>query len=154
MSYISVTRIANELRLLQDPDNMSMFDVITQDDMRNFRVILNGPPDSVYEGYRFELSVCIPSEYPHCPPKVKFITPIKHLNINDNGDICLDIIKSKNWTGYQNIRSVIISIISLLSDPNPNDPLDFDLGQMYRESPSNYYDYVRGCCSKFSVKHT
>lgn len=64
------------------------------------------------------------------PPKVVFDTKIYHPNIGitifylDNlGRICLDILK-KNWSPALQIKSVLLSIQSLLSEPNPEDPLN------------------------------
>jgi ubiquitin-conjugating enzyme E2 N len=64
------------------------------------------------------------------PPKVVFDTKIYHPNIGKNinnldnlGRICLDILK-KNWSPALQIKSVLLSIQSLLSEPNPDDPLN------------------------------
>lgn len=63
-------------------------------------------------------------------PKVYFNTTIYHPNIgtiyidiDKLGRICLDILK-KNWSPALQIKSVLLSIQSLLSEPNPDDPLN------------------------------
>ena len=63
-------------------------------------------------------------------PKVYFFTSIYHPNIgtiyidiDSLGRICLDILK-KNWSPALQIKSVLLSIQSLLSEPNPDDPLN------------------------------
>ena len=46
-----------------------------------------------YEGLKYKLSLSFPSRYPYVPPTVKFVTPCYHPNVDDHGNICLDILK-------------------------------------------------------------
>ena len=64
----------------------------------------------------------LPQDYPFKPPKVTFVTRIYHCNISPQGDICLDILKD-NWSAALSVSQVLLSICSLLTDPNPLDPL-------------------------------
>ena len=54
---------------------------------------VTGPEDSPYEGGVFELMLSLPTRYPFEPPKLRFITPIYHPNIDSTGRICLDLLK-------------------------------------------------------------
>uniref|UniRef100_A0A2I3HD35 E2 ubiquitin-conjugating enzyme n=1 Tax=Nomascus leucogenys TaxID=61853 RepID=A0A2I3HD35_NOMLE len=81
-----------------------------------------GPNDSPYQGSVFFLTIHFPKDYPFKPPKVAFTTRIYHPNINSNGSICLDILRSQ-WSPALTISKVLLSICSLLCDPNPDDPL-------------------------------
>jgi ubiquitin-conjugating enzyme E2 D/E len=101
-----------------------------------------GAKDTAYEGGIFELEIQIPSSYPFRPPKVHFKTKIFHPNINDKGDICLDILKSK-WEPSLNLTQVMISILSLMSDPNPLDPFNTTAATIYKENRSEYNAVVR-----------
>ncbi|RXM34651.1 Ubiquitin-conjugating enzyme E2 D4 [Acipenser ruthenus] len=56
-----------------------------------------GPSDSPYQGGVFFLTIHFPTDYPFKPPKVAFTTKIYHPNINSNGSICLDILRSQ-WS--------------------------------------------------------
>lgn len=44
---------------------------------------------------------------------MKFITPCFHPNVDDQGFICLDILKDK-WSALYDVRSLLLSIQSLL----------------------------------------
>ena len=81
-----------------------------------------GPGDSPYQGGVFLLNIHFPTDYPFKPPKCTFTTRIYHPNINSNGSICLDILK-KWMDSPLTIGKVLLSISSLLTDPNPDDPL-------------------------------
>ena len=77
-----------------------------------------GPKGSPYDGGVFYLSIHFPTNYPFTPPKVTFSTRIYHCNITSAGVICLDILKD-NWSPALTISKVLLSISSLLTDPNP-----------------------------------
>ena len=77
-----------------------------------------GPKGSPYDGGVFCLSIQFPTDYPFRPPKVTFTTRIYHCNITSQGAICLDILKD-NWSPALTISKVLLSISSLLTDPNP-----------------------------------
>jgi len=84
---------------------------------------IKGPVGTVYEGLTFRLSMKFPPTYPLNAPTVKFETPCFHPNVDQYGNICLDILKDK-WTAVYNIRTLLISIQSLLGEPNNESPLN------------------------------
>ena len=88
-----------------------------------------GPDDSPYSGGVFFLDIHFPADYPFRPPKISFATRIFHCNISSNGGICLDIL-GKEWSPALTIPKILLSICSLLTDPNPNDPLVADIAEV------------------------
>jgi len=81
-----------------------------------------GPSNTPYDGGKFYITITFPSDYPYNPPLILFKTKIYHPNINENGAICLDILKDE-WSPVLTISKVMYSLSSLLSEPNPDDPL-------------------------------
>lgn len=67
----------------------------------------------VYDGLRYRLSLDFPAGYPYQAPRVKFVTPCFHPNVDEQGFICLDILKDK-WSALYDVRSILLSIQSLL----------------------------------------
>ena len=110
---------------------------VAKDDLFNWKAIIIGPKDTPYEGGVFHLHISFSTEYPFKPPKVKFITPVYHPNINSVGSICLDILKD-NWSPALNILKVLLSISSLLVDANPDDPLEHDFANLYKSNRKLY----------------
>lgn len=102
-----------------------------------WEAVILGPSGTPYEGGIFNLSISIPSNYPFKPPMVIFKTKIYHPNINSSGNICLDILKSQ-WSPALSIPKILLSICSLLSDPNPNDPLVPDIANLLKINPEQY----------------
>jgi ubiquitin-conjugating enzyme E2 D/E len=101
--------------------------------------IIHGPGDTPFEKGKFKVCVEFPIDYPYSPPIVLFLTRIYHPNINSLGQICLDILKNQ-WSPILTINKVLISICSLLSDPNPDDPLEIEIAKVMK---NNYEEYCK-----------
>ncbi|KAM7227817.1 hypothetical protein CapIbe_021514 [Capra ibex] len=107
-------------------------------------------PDSAYQGGVFFLTVHFPTDYPFKPPKIAFTTKIYHPNINSNGSICLDILRSQ-WSPALTVSKVLLSICSLLCDPNPDDPLVPDIAQIYKSDKEKYNRHAREWTQKYAM---
>ena len=112
------------------------------EDLFAWEAIIIGPEDTPYEGGIFKLDIKFGADYPYKPPKISFSTRIYHMNINASGGICLDILKD-NWSPALTISKVLLSICSLLSDPNPSDPLVPELAKIYLENQATYMQNAR-----------
>lgn len=133
----TLKRISKELSSIEKdpPSNCSAGPV--GKDLFTWKATILGPSDSPYAGGVFFLDIKFPSDYPFKPPKIKFTTPIYHCNVNRRGDICLDILKD-NWSPALTISKVLLSICSLLTDPNPNDPLEASIARVLRDNPEEH----------------
>jgi ubiquitin-protein ligase len=60
---------------------------------QQYQVALVGPSNSPYAGGRFLLDAAFPLDYPFKPPHLRFVTPIYHANINEQGSIDLQALK-------------------------------------------------------------
>ncbi|AAG51362.1 putative ubiquitin-conjugating enzyme E2, ubiquitin-conjugating enzyme/RWD [Arabidopsis thaliana] len=143
-------RILKELKDLQKdpPSNCSAGPVA--EDMFHWQATIMGPPESPYAGGVFLVSIHFPPDYPFKPPKVSFKTKVYHPNINSNGSICLDILKEQ-WSPALTISKVLLSICSLLTDPNPDDPLVPEIAHMYKTDRSKYESTARSWTQKYAM---
>lgn len=119
------------------------------DDLFHWQASIMGPPDSPYQGGVFFLTIHFPTDYPFKPPKVGFTTRIYHPNINSNGSICLDILRSQ-WSPALTISKVLLSICSMLTDPNPDDPLVPEIAKMYKTDRTRYNQLAREWTTKYA----
>uniref|UniRef100_A0A9J2P7U7 UBC core domain-containing protein n=1 Tax=Ascaris lumbricoides TaxID=6252 RepID=A0A9J2P7U7_ASCLU len=120
------------------------------DDLFHWQATIMGPPESPYQGGVFFLTIHFPTDYPFKPPKVAFTTRIYHPNINSNGSICLDILRSQ-WSPALTISKVLLSICSLLCDPNPDDPLVPEIARIYKTDRDRYNQLAREWTQKFAI---
>jgi len=110
--------------------------------MYTWEGVMFGPADSPYAGGVYNVGIQFPVDYPFKPPRVVFKTKIYHPNINAQGFICLDILK-QNWSPALTVSKVLLSILSMLTDPNPKDPLEPDIAHEYIHNRSQYEETAR-----------
>ena len=139
---MATIRLQRELKGLIEnpPSNCSAGKV--KDDLFHWRATILGPSDSPYFGGIFNLDIHFPVDYPFKPPKVNFTTKIYHPNINSSGSICVDILKD-NWSPALTVQKVLLSICSLLTDPNPDDPLVPDIAKLYKNNKDEYVNMAK-----------
>ena len=119
------------------------------DDIYSWKGVIVGPEETPYAGGVFSLSIIFPDDYPYRAPRVKFVTPIYHCNVSEGGQICLDILKDK-WSPVLTIGKVLLSICSLLSDPNPDDPLNQDVAQQFIENRGRHDELALAFTHRFA----
>jgi len=121
------------------------------DNLRYFAVAIEGPDETPYERGVFQLELFLPAEYPMTPPKVRFLTKIYHPNVDKLGRICLDILKDK-WSPALQIRTVLLSIQALMGAPNPDDPLDNDVAEVWKNNEQEAIEKARQFTENFAMK--
>ncbi|CAO2577750.1 Ubiquitin-conjugating enzyme E2 C [Lemmus lemmus] len=112
------------------------------------------PQCQVYEDLRYKLSLEFPSGYPYNAPTVKFLTPCYHPNVDTQGNICLDILKDK-WSALYDVRTILLSIQSLLGEPNIDSPLNTHAAELWKNPTGRFFspqrDPVMSCPVASSV---
>ncbi|KAL0211099.1 hypothetical protein P9112_009397 [Eukaryota sp. TZLM1-RC] len=135
-------RINKEIsRLMRDPiTGISV--TVDPSNNRSLTAQVAGPPGTPYEGGVFTIEMFLPQNYPMEPPKCRFATDVYHMNIDSLGRICLDILKT-DWSPAMQVSTVLLSIQSLLQDPNPEDPLRNDLASIFIANKKQYNENAR-----------
>ncbi|CAH8475113.1 unnamed protein product [Heterobilharzia americana] len=108
-------------------------------------VAIFGPPMTLYEGGYFKARLRFPEDYPYSPPTMHFLSKMYHPNIYESGEVCISILHtpgddpqsgelpSERWNPTQNVRTILLSVISLLNEPNINSAAHVDASVAYRK---------------------
>lgn len=139
-----------QLRAAKDFRELSLHEFVSMSqpnpaDVMNYKIMIK-PDDGYYRGGRFSFDLRIPNTYPHEPPKLKCETSIYHPNIDQEGNVCLNILR-EDWKPVLTINSIIYGLLYLFYEPNPEDPLNKEAAELLRKDrhlfESNVRRYIR-----------
>lgn len=159
LSPLALKRLKRELITLKKEEGLNIEVRVVKDDQGNddisrWDVFFLGSKESEYEGYKLHARINFPPKYPNEPPKFYFKTPLWHPNVYTDGRVCISILhtaeeamfneeeKDCTWTAVQTVRTVVISILSLLNDPNINSPANVDAAKQFRDDPDGFKKQV------------
>ncbi|CAD7962268.1 unnamed protein product [Amoebophrya sp. A25] len=143
-------------------DEQNGFSVGLEDDnLFKWRVCFEGPQDSLYEGGLFTALLTFPPDFPNSPPEMVFETELFHPNVYPDGKVCISILHppgtdafneqetaDERWRPILGVESILISVLSMLLDPNPNSPANMDAAVMYRDKTAEWKKKVRALTRK------
>ena len=140
---------------------------MNEDNLFVWELIVIGPPDTPYEGGFFKAHLSFPADFPNMPPKLVFKTKMWHPNIYEKeeaggkveaGEVCISILHppgedkfneqesaDERWRPIISVEAVILSVVSMLSDPNDESPANLDAAKEWREDRKSWKRKVRRC---------
>ncbi|KAG9393619.1 Ubiquitin-conjugating enzyme [Carpediemonas membranifera] len=153
----AATILAKQLRELQRENAVEGISVGLIDDSNIFewQVIISGPSDTDYEGGIFKAILKFPHDFPLNPPKMKFISEMYHPNIYPDGDVCISILHApgddpmhyetadERWRPVHGVQSVLLSVVSMLNEPNTESPANIEAAKLSRENMGEFKKRVR-----------
>jgi len=123
-------------------------------------IFILGSEDTLYENTALHAEMSFPRDYPHSPPRMRFLSKMFHPNIYEDGRVCISILQKREddimgygridekWSPVQGIRSIVISVISMLNDPNIESPADVNASKMFRDNKEAYNQAVINLAKK------
>ncbi|KAJ1936956.1 hypothetical protein GGF37_005403, partial [Kickxella alabastrina] len=124
------------------------------DSIDHYTARIAGPPETPYEAGQFHITISLPDNYPIEPPSMKFKTRIYHPNIDDHGNICLDVLKTGKkggWNPAWTLGKVLLSLSALLGSPNPDDPLMPEIAEQMVADYSAFATAAREWTAKYAA---
>ncbi|CAG2165557.1 unnamed protein product [Oppiella nova] len=134
--------------------------LVDENNLYKWEVMIVGPPDTLYEGGMFRAVLDFPDDFPQKPPRMRFTGDIWHPNIHLTGEVCISILHqpgedtfgyekaSERWTPVHTVETILLSVISLLSDPNDDSPANVDAAKQFRHDYQAFKKRVSLCVKK------
>jgi len=154
MSTQAVARLQKELKeLTKNPVEGFKVELIDESSLFQWHVYIQGPPQTELEGGIFKCLMSFPEDYPNSPPKLKFLSDFWHPNVYPDGTVCISILhlpdpmneqerEEETWIPIQTVESILVSVTSMLSDPNFSSPANVDASVELRKRPADYKKHI------------
>ncbi|KAJ5780352.1 hypothetical protein N7457_005512 [Penicillium paradoxum] len=145
MSGNTTQRLIRELKGYHSTPNEALLHLGPVDeDLLRWEAVLKGVDGTPYEGKStqsshfysglWHLRIAIPPNYPLAPPAIHFTTRISHPNISfTTGEICLTLLTTEHWSPVYTLSSTLTAVQQLLTDPQPDSPLNVDVAALLRD---------------------
>ena len=149
LKHASCSCTKERSKLEQKPlDFVKSIDLVG-DDLFKWDVAIRGPADSPYSGGTFVVRLDFPAEYPFKSPKLLFLTKVYHPSVLlETGEICQAVLG--NWGPTLNAEHCLLTVFSLLQDPQPDHPLQEDIAQQLAKKPKEFEKMARKYTKDFA----
>ncbi|KAI8053784.1 ubiquitin-conjugating enzyme E2 G2-like protein [Syncephalis plumigaleata] len=86
-----------------------------------------------------------------------FTSAIFHPNVYPNGEVCISILHapgddphmyesaSERWSPVQSVEKILLSVISMLAEPNDESGANIDACKIWRNDREQFNQLVREC---------
>jgi len=150
--------LKNQLKdLTKNPVDGFSVGLVDDSNIYEWQCILEGPANTDYEGGYFPAILSFPREYPNKPPVMRFTTPnFWHPNVYRDGKVCISILHeakldemnqqekmSEKWRPILGVESVLVSVMSMLSEPNLESPANVDAAVEMKKDNKAYRAKIR-----------
>lgn len=156
MSKTAQKRLLKEYQqLVKDPPPGIVAGPKDENNLFLWDCLIQGPPDTPYEGGVFNAQLEFPRDYPLSPPKLTFTPSILHPNVYPNGEVCISILHApgedpnmyelaeERWSPVQSVEKILLSVMSILSEPNVESGANIDACILWRDNRPEFERQVK-----------
>jgi len=142
-------RLQKELKDLNEKPIPNLTFVVDDSNILSWVVTIKGQPDTPYKGGKFVFDMKFGTDFPFKAPDVKFKTKIYHPGINEEGAICLPILKDE-WKPTMSIHKVLTTINDKLNNPSPDDPYMPDIAAELKDNKTKFTATAKEWTKKYA----
>eukprot|EP00612_Vaucheria_litorea_P001904 CAMPEP_0171455412 /NCGR_PEP_ID=MMETSP0945-20130129/2317_1 /TAXON_ID=109269 /ORGANISM="Vaucheria litorea, Strain CCMP2940" /LENGTH=167 /DNA_ID=CAMNT_0011980647 /DNA_START=141 /DNA_END=644 /DNA_ORIENTATION=- len=147
--------------LVKNPPEGVSVGLVNDNNIFLWEMLIVGPPDTLFEEGLFKATLEFPRDFPNNPPTMTFVSEMWHPNVYEDGRVCISILHppgedkyndqetaEERWRPILGVESIIMSVISMLSDPNDESPANIDAAVQWRKEKEAFKKRVRQCVRK------
>ena len=147
--------------LAKNPIDLVSVGLTDESNVHDWEILIMGPDGTLYEGGFFKARLVFPKDFPNKPPTMTFQSEMWHPNIYKSGEVCISILHEpgedphnshetaeERWRPILGVEQILISVISMLSDPNDESPANLDAAIQWRNDRAGFKKKVRQCVRK------
>ncbi|QDS73995.1 hypothetical protein FKW77_008649 [Venturia effusa] len=149
-SNLRSSRLLGEIQSIAANPHPHMDVYVSERDMSFWKIVMQGPPDSIYASGTFVLYLHMEENYPTFAPKCRFVTSIYHPNVNKHGRICHSIF-DRNWTSDTTTSMVLNTVYGLLLVPEYSDPVNVVVTLDFHHDQAAFADLAREHIAKHAT---
>ncbi|CAL1703676.1 unnamed protein product [Somion occarium] len=120
-----------------------------EENMLHWKCSIKAAPDSPYKGGIFHFNLDLPTEFPFKAPSVAFTTKIYHPGIDEEGHICVPILRDQ-WKPTVTLSSVLAIIQEKLNNPSPDDPFEPDIAVQLKNDHNKFLATAKEWTKKYA----
>ncbi|EUD74663.1 ubiquitin-conjugating enzyme E2 M [Plasmodium vinckei petteri] len=129
--------LQKELLDLDEIKGVELFQV-NHEDLKEIGVSITSQ-DGFFRNKTVKFIIKFKDTYPITPPKISCLTKIFHPNIDENGNVCLNVLKL-DWNPIINLQMLILGLILLLNEPSTNDPFNVDAANVLKSDKQKFIE--------------
>lgn len=142
--------------LAKNPIDLCSVGLADDSNLYEWEILIMGPDGTLYEGGFFKARLVFPPEFPNLPPTMTFMSDMWHPNVYPDGKVCISILHppgvdefntqetaEERWRPILGVEQILVSVISMLSDPNDESPANLDAAVMWRNDKAAFKKKVR-----------
>lgn len=138
--------------------------LVDESNIYEWEILIVGPDGTMYEEGMFKARLVFPNDFPNMPPTMTFKSEMWHPNVYENGEVCISILHApgedpfnqqelpeERWRPVLGVEQIVVSVISMLSDPNFESPANMDAACQWRNDRTAFKRRVRDIVRKSQV---
>ncbi|RDD41043.1 Ubiquitin-conjugating enzyme E2 G2 [Trichoplax sp. H2] len=155
-----IVSIQYTIELTLNPPEGIVAGPLDEENFFEWEALICGPEGTPFEGGVFRTQLIFPSDYPLSPPKMRFLCEIFHPNIYPDGRVCISILhapgddplgyesSAERWSPVQSVEKILLSVVSMLAEPNDESGANVDASKMWREDREEFNRVAKDCVRK------